>query len=653
MASKAQISRSRKRPRDESPQHLETSLGSQNAESLPTLIDMFPERSFKFLKERLSGWNGSLPDLIDSILNSPEESDDDDSGVSMNETSSDLNVNASIDSTYLDNTSGSVELLIPEPGTSTSSEGPVNYIEKNFATLSSFFPEVSPIFLQEKAWNIGNTPGKLEEFISRAFEDKSSLPLKKDDKIVENKHLQIEKVKKLTARDFVAEFEDPHAHYRNISRRMSALYKEHVNFYLKKHFTVHHSKLKKIVEENNNLFYPCVKALETVDKGKGKGKGKKNDSASNLRRPTEMDLDFLKEYIYYKLEDKIRGLQEFRSKRRAAEITKAKAEGGVFECLVCYDDECLLTEVVMCDSGCMFCPTCTRRGSEVQLGENKSSITCLLTCGAEIPLSSIQKHLSTKLYSKLTERKQLAEIEAAGLENLVQCPGCNYAVIVPADSQDKVITCGNPECGRQTCRQCGEESHIPLTCDEVEKDTEVKARTKVEDAMTEAMLRECPNVKCKKKYFKEEGCNKMTCTCGQSMCYLCRKPVDNDYKHFFGQGATPQPGLCPLWSNVSKLHTDEITNAANKAKETVGKLLKNDPSKNIKKPKDYHRDPAAFENAVFEETDSEDDDYDEEDEDSDRDIEDEDIPNEEDVWFIDDDDDYDDDGHGDYRPMDW
>ena len=82
---------------------------------------MFPERSFKFLKERLSGWNGSLPELIDSILNSPEDSDDDDSGVSMNETSADLNVNASIDSVYLDNTADSVELLIPESGPSCSS----------------------------------------------------------------------------------------------------------------------------------------------------------------------------------------------------------------------------------------------------------------------------------------------------------------------------------------------------------------------------------------------------------------------------------------------------------------------------------------------------------------------------------------------------
>ena len=62
-----------------------------------------------------------------------------------------------------------------------------------------------------------------------------------------------------------------------------------------------------------------------------------------------------------------------------------------------------------------------------------------------------------RVFAKVMEKKQLEEIRAAGIEDLVQCPACNYAVIVPEDTQDRVLTCGNTDCGRQTCRLCGEE----------------------------------------------------------------------------------------------------------------------------------------------------------------------------------------------------
>lgn len=253
---------------------------------------------------------------------------------------------------------------------------------------------------------------------------------------------------------------------------------------------------------------------------------------------------------------------------------------------------------------------------------------------------SLKGIISDKLYSKLCDNRQLEEIRSAGIDNLVQCPACNYAVIMP-DNQVKVITCANTDCGKQTCRLCGEESHIPLSCDEVEKDSDVKARTKIEDAMTEAMLREC--VACKKRYFKEEGCNKMTCECGQAMCYLCRKPVSNDYRHFYGQGASPKAGLCPLWSNVSKVHADEITEAANKAKKQLGGgKLKYDPSKNIDKPKPY-MPPNEDDYTDSEEEEDDPDEYSDDDDDE---------PNDEDNQFINDDSDEEAQDYN-YRYQDW
>lgn len=59
-------------------------------------------------------------------------------------------------------------------------------------------------------------------------------------------------------------------------------------------------------------------------------------------------------------------------------------------------------------------------------------------------------------------------------------------------------------------------------------------RLTIEEAMTEARVRICH--KCKTRFYKTEGCNKMTCTCGALMCYLCRKDVSKEgYNHFCGK----------------------------------------------------------------------------------------------------------------------
>lgn len=82
-------------------------------------------------------------------------------------------------------------------------------------------------------------------------------------------------------------------------------------------------------------------------------------------------------------------------------------------------------------------------------------------------------------------------------------------------------------------RLCKDLSHVPLKCHEVIKTD--KARLLIEEKMTQALLRTC--YKCKTQFYKEEGCNKMTCVkCHSIMCYLCDKPVKG-YDHFNGQGS--------------------------------------------------------------------------------------------------------------------
>ncbi|MCL4122660.1 UNVERIFIED_CONTAM: hypothetical protein GTU68_053140 [Idotea baltica] len=77
--------------------------------------------------------------------------------------------------------------------------------------------------------------------------------------------------------------------------------------------------------------------------------------------------------------------------------------------------------------------------------------------------------------------------------------------------------------------------------------------------MSEAMVREC--YKCKKRFIKEEGCNKMVCSCGAMMCYLCKMPIKG-YDHF-------AHGRCPLWTNSLQLHAEEVQQRAAEAKQKL------------------------------------------------------------------------------------
>ena len=118
---------------------------------------------------------------------------------------------------------------------------------------------------------------------------------------------------------------------------------------------------------------------------------------------------------------------------------------------------------------------------------------------------------------------------------------------------------------------CREPNHVPLRCKEMDqKDKEEVARKRMEEQLTEALVREC--WKCHVKYFKEEGCNRMTCPrtgCGAMMCYLCKQPVQ-DYSHFYGQGGEPTATkTCRLWSDSKELHTRELAEAAARIREEL------------------------------------------------------------------------------------
>ncbi|KAF9929331.1 hypothetical protein FBU30_001692 [Linnemannia zychae] len=329
--------------------------------------------------------------------------------------------------------------------------------------------------------------------------------------------------------------------------------------------------IRSVLDMFSYHYIPAFEYLKSLlPEGQDSGKGKKRSNGGDVRlvmnkvprkikppRPLDqLDADFRKELLW--LRAKI--------EKEQAEIKEAQAEeenlrihtenNNLRECGCCFDDV-PANRIAQCDAGHIFCLSCSRRGAEVELGYRRTVLKCMTgECTQVFPDS-----------------------EAAGLDSLVECPFCSYAAIIEND-EDKEFRCQGPKCRKVSCRLCKALTHIPLSCEEykkeLEKDNVLSVQHKVEEEMSQALIRECP--KCKARFFKTEGCNKMTCPeCHTKMCYVCKIKI-KDYSHFdntpAGQPAA-KPNKCRLWEDTIQRNNNEVKAAAQK---TLQELKTQDPN---------------------------------------------------------------------------
>jgi E3 ubiquitin-protein ligase RNF216 len=115
--------------------------------------------------------------------------------------------------------------------------------------------------------------------------------------------------------------------------------------------------------------------------------------------------------------------------------------------------------------------------------------------------------LEAKVFACLARRLQTEEIRAAMIPDLETCPFCPFSYI--PDDNSLVFECQEDTCQKVSCRfvtttlccsktvdlcqkyfsKCKEPNHLPLKCEEVEKDEEIEARRAIEERMTEALIR--------------------------------------------------------------------------------------------------------------------------------------------------------------------
>ncbi|ETN42059.1 uncharacterized protein HMPREF1541_03998 [Cyphellophora europaea CBS 101466] len=240
-----------------------------------------------------------------------------------------------------------------------------------------------------------------------------------------------------------------------------------------------------------------------------------------------------------------------------ANLEQHRANGWLVECRVCFDTETPMNRAVICtgENGHFFCFSCVAQLAETQAGMLKYEMLCMdeSGCKAALDPEGVGQAVPIKTVDRLALNQQQAEIAAADLEGLEQCPYCEFRAIMDPVETAVVFQCFNPDCRRASCRKCRQDAHVPKSCEEVRAERGLSERHLVEEARSESVMRPCP--KCKVKIMKEHGCNKMACTqCGCLMCYLCKIDISRTgYEHFNKPGSK-----CQLYDrNTNALHDEE------------------------------------------------------------------------------------------------
>uniref|UniRef100_A0AC34FT33 RING-type domain-containing protein n=1 Tax=Panagrolaimus sp. ES5 TaxID=591445 RepID=A0AC34FT33_9BILA len=245
-----------------------------------------------------------------------------------------------------------------------------------------------------------------------------------------------------------------------------------------------------------------------------------------------------------------------------------------FDCAVCFC-EYTITRRIMCGAGPStdaederhsFCRSCVKHQAQaatedMPLAEGGIGLKCMeYECKNAILYSAVRNLIPKKIRRKIDERIMEENIGNAGL-NLERCRECNFAIEMEESKEDnKVFAC--PNCEKNWCRLCEREwdnDHFGISCAELDDKNKVdKKQRELERKLNEAVIRKC---KCGLQFTKSDGCNKMTCRCGKTQCYLCRQEGIN-YTHFCQHVRVPGmpqqqckqcDKACTLWADANQL----------------------------------------------------------------------------------------------------
>lgn len=170
--------------------------------------------------------------------------------------------------------------------------------------------------------------------------------------------------------------------------------------------------------------------------------------------------------------------------------------GPFLECQCCFGEYDTI-RIVHCPEGHPFCLSCLHRYAEERLGSQDPDLLCMHQdgCGAPFETLQLERALSENMISLLQRTQQRQDLKKAKLEGFEGCPFCEWGCVIDTPiAESTIFICGNDGiCGKISCRLCRKEHEPTKQCEELEVDSEKRARLAMEEAMSMAMIRTCPN----------------------------------------------------------------------------------------------------------------------------------------------------------------
>jgi TRIAD3 protein (E3 ubiquitin-protein ligase RNF216) len=151
-----------------------------------------------------------------------------------------------------------------------------------------------------------------------------------------------------------------------------------------------------------------------------------------------------------------------------------------------------------------YCHDCAKEYAKNIIGSMKGVVPCCSgDCKAELWKKQLLAILEPGLSKRLELNLQNEVLRMAGMEDLSECPFCDFKAILPPISEDPLFRCQNFEkCGKTSCRKCDKVEHPGISCiavgkaklsegEDANKALLEKLRAELATALSDALICKC------------------------------------------------------------------------------------------------------------------------------------------------------------------